>query len=127
MALSVLSALARLNVDPWREAAELSELPRDAAAKRLTKLVARLPVGAWAPKDCEPIADRLIQLLPRHRPSVSLAPRSDDALNKSRWALAMVTAAALAVAILVTVATWEQRDHLDDPMPVFPTTPQSRQ
>jgi hypothetical protein len=25
--LSVLSALARLNLDPWQEAAELSELP----------------------------------------------------------------------------------------------------
>lgn len=28
MPLSVLSALARLNLDPWKEAAELSDLPK---------------------------------------------------------------------------------------------------
>jgi hypothetical protein len=33
MPLSVLSALARLDVDPWTEAAELSELPKGAAAQ----------------------------------------------------------------------------------------------
>jgi hypothetical protein len=33
MPLSVLSALARLGLDPWKEAAELSELPRDHAAE----------------------------------------------------------------------------------------------
>jgi hypothetical protein len=43
--LSVLSALARLDVDPWMEAAELSELPKVAAAQRLASLVARLPGG----------------------------------------------------------------------------------
>ena len=35
MPLSVLSALARLNLDPWKEAAELSELPSDCATQRL--------------------------------------------------------------------------------------------
>jgi hypothetical protein len=29
MALSVMSAFARRNVDPWQEAARLSQLPRD--------------------------------------------------------------------------------------------------
>ena len=38
MALSVLSALARLNVDPWEEAAELSELPQHTATQRLASL-----------------------------------------------------------------------------------------
>ena len=32
MPLSVLSALARLDMDPWKEAAELTELSADAAA-----------------------------------------------------------------------------------------------
>ena len=30
MLLSVLSALARLDVDPWEEAAQLAQLPREA-------------------------------------------------------------------------------------------------
>ena len=32
MPLTVLSALSRLDVDPWKEAAELSELPKDCHA-----------------------------------------------------------------------------------------------
>jgi hypothetical protein len=49
MPLTVLSALSRLDVDPWAEAAELSELPKDTAAQRLASLIARLPGGRWAP------------------------------------------------------------------------------
>lgn len=36
MALSVLSALARLSVDPWLEAASLAQLPEHSAIERLT-------------------------------------------------------------------------------------------
>ena len=35
--LTVLSALSRLDLDPWKEAAELSALPKDTAAGRLTR------------------------------------------------------------------------------------------
>lgn len=62
--LSVLSALARLNLDPWQEAAELSELPKAIAAARLERLIARLPRGRWDEADLGVIADRLIALLP---------------------------------------------------------------
>ena len=62
--LSVLSALTRLNLDPWQEAAELSELPKGIAAERLERLIARLPGGRWAEADLGAIADRLIALLP---------------------------------------------------------------
>lgn len=41
--LSVLSALARLNVDPWREATSLALMPRQAAVVRLTALIDALP------------------------------------------------------------------------------------
>jgi hypothetical protein len=34
MTLSVLSALARLDVDPWKETAALSSMPRDKARSR---------------------------------------------------------------------------------------------
>jgi hypothetical protein len=64
--LSVVSALARLDIDPWREAAELTRLPRDAAAQRLAHLLANLPSGRSAAPDLGPIAARLIALLPRH-------------------------------------------------------------
>ena len=76
MPLSVLSALTRLNLDPWKEAAELSELPKGAARQRLAALIARLPGGRWASADLGPIADRLIEFLPHHGLSkVSLASK----------------------------------------------------
>jgi len=65
MLLSVLSALARLNVDPWQEAAKLAQLPNVTATERLTSLIAALPDGPSAQRDPETIAARLIALLPR--------------------------------------------------------------
>ena len=46
MALSVMSAFARRNVDPWEEAARLSRLPRDVATRELCAIIAELPSGA---------------------------------------------------------------------------------
>ena len=42
MLLSVVSALARLNVDPWQEAAQLAGLPGDTATRRLASLIASI-------------------------------------------------------------------------------------
>jgi hypothetical protein len=65
MLLSVLSALARLDVNPWEEAAALARLPADAATRKLASLVAALPTGPSARPDSATIAARLISLLPR--------------------------------------------------------------
>jgi hypothetical protein len=46
MALSVMSAFARRNVDPWQEAARLSQLPRDVATRELCAMIAELPHGS---------------------------------------------------------------------------------
>jgi hypothetical protein len=62
MRLSVLSALARLDIDPWQEAADLSELPRKTATARLAALLARLPSTQ---PDAGATAARLIELLPQ--------------------------------------------------------------
>jgi hypothetical protein len=65
MTLTVLSALARQDVDPWEEAAALTRMPEEAAADRLAILIATLPdrlPGRQAPKV---VATRLVALLPR--------------------------------------------------------------
>ncbi|HZL59045.1 MAG TPA: hypothetical protein VFC38_05045 [Stellaceae bacterium] len=51
MRLSVLSALARLDVDPWQEAAKLARLPGKTAIERLASLIAALPDGPSAQRD----------------------------------------------------------------------------
>jgi len=72
--LSVLSALARLNIDPWQEAAELAQLPGETATQRLTSLIAALPDRSSALLDPGTIAARLIALLP-HRARSNNLPR----------------------------------------------------
>jgi hypothetical protein len=48
MPLSVVSALARLDIDPWQEADKLARLPRETATQRLASLIAALPEGPSA-------------------------------------------------------------------------------
>ena len=66
--LSVLSAFARLGIDPWKEAAELAEMPRDGAQRRLAGVLERLPSRPWVRTESGPIAHRLLNLLPRYSP-----------------------------------------------------------
>jgi hypothetical protein len=63
--LSVLSALARLDMDPWAEAAHLAGLPRDAAVAALTVTLRRLPKQGSGTLDAVIIADRLVAFLPK--------------------------------------------------------------
>jgi hypothetical protein len=74
MPLSVLSALARLDVDPWEEAAQLAQLPEETAARKLASQIAALPNGSSVRPDPATIAPRLIALLPR-RPGSRIASR----------------------------------------------------
>jgi hypothetical protein len=63
--LSVLSALARLDVDPWQEAASLARMPREAATERLTALIAALPDEPTMDSPAKTIAANLAALLPK--------------------------------------------------------------
>jgi hypothetical protein len=85
MQLSVVSAPARLGVDPWREAATLAGLPREAAIQRLTTLIAELPGGTPAhPGPATNIA-ALIAYLPRRAGSTIATPQGTfDAGARSR-------------------------------------------
>jgi hypothetical protein len=65
MLLSVLSALARLDIDPWQEAAKLAGLPQEAATHRLASLIGELPDEPSPHPDPATVAARLIALLPR--------------------------------------------------------------
>ena len=75
MLLSVLSALARLDVDPWQEAAKLARLPGETATQTLASLIRALPDGSLAYPDPGTIAARLIALLPRRRASSNIPSR----------------------------------------------------
>lgn len=128
MPLSVLSALSRLNVDPWQEAAELSELPPDTATKRLASLLARLPGDRWPQADLWTIADRLIELLPH--PGSSHGARTAGGLHAvTHSALAKILlCAALGATALIVAANREpssQPNYTDVPASNAATPPQT--
>jgi hypothetical protein len=64
MPVSMLSGLARSNLDPWQEAAQLSALPGPTAVERLTALIGAVPGKAWTHAEAQAVAARLIALLP---------------------------------------------------------------
>jgi hypothetical protein len=69
MVLTVLSALARMDLDPWREAARLAEMSTEAATGKMRLLIAALPEEASAHANADAIATRLIALLPPRKPN----------------------------------------------------------
>jgi hypothetical protein len=66
MRLSVLSALARMNIDPWEEATRLAAMPKAIAVGTLVSTLDLVSGRNWDPSEAEAIAARLIQLLPQH-------------------------------------------------------------
>jgi len=62
--LSVVSALARLDLDAWAEAATLSRLPRAAAVTKLSGMLRRYPEIPRIGQEAGVVAARLIALLP---------------------------------------------------------------
>lgn len=100
--LTVLTALTRLGFDPWREAARLSDLPKEAAARAFAVTIAMLPEGNWKASESEVIAARLVNWLPGRSalaiPSVE-APAIGGEKTKSELATWLVWGL-LAVALL---------------------------
>ena len=65
--VSVLSALARFGVDPWKEAEALAKLPQPDATDRLDEMILALADVPSAAANHYGIATRLIALLPQTR------------------------------------------------------------
>ena len=67
--LSVLSALARINRDPWKEAARLAAMPKAKAEMSLVSSLDLAAANGWDPAQANTISARLVSLLPQ--PSVA--------------------------------------------------------
>ena len=99
--LTVLTALTRLGFDPWLEAARLTDLPRETAARAFAVTIAMLPEGDWKASDSEAIAARLVSWLPGRSaaaiPSVAAAPGGSGKIRSAfaAWLVWGVLAVAL--------------------------------
>ena len=104
--MSVISALARLRLDPWQEAGRLSPLSNREAIEQLARLIAELPDLFRPLGEAREIAGRLIQLLPTHdadcrsTPQVQIRPcylRPVLARTSQLWVACLLLAAAVLV------------------------------
>jgi hypothetical protein len=121
--ISVLSALARLGLDPWEEASKLADLTVAAATVRLTAIIARLPASSRANADPSVIVSRLVLLLPPSS-GVRLPGRSIPMSGKSQSNLLLaVVLAGLALAAAYMIYQNSTRGSYND-MPL--ASPASR-
>lgn len=111
--LTVMSALARLGLDPWQEAARLSELPREAAARALVSAFATLPEGDWKAAQAITIAARLVDSLPSPNATSVGAPPGDKRLRRKWGPMTWLFRAALAVGWFMVVSYLTASPHPD--------------
>jgi hypothetical protein len=97
--LSMMSALAQLELDPWEEAGRLSALAKQEAIERLTGLILRLPGFRRPSSEAQQIAAELVDALPKHSDDGGPAknPRRPAPRNiasgKAFWLLCLAVAA----------------------------------
>lgn len=70
--VSVISMLARLEVDPWTEASDLAAMPDEPARKRLDTLMTRFKDVPTLERDQSKIISALLDLLPRKKAAANL-------------------------------------------------------
>jgi hypothetical protein len=120
MLLSVVSALARLDVDPWQEAGELARLPPESAIARLASRIAALPDGSSAHPDPGTIAGRLIALLPRQARSNITSPHQTslgggESTNSRLASYAMLIIMTLMLGAHFITANRQSKAPVDNP------------
>jgi hypothetical protein len=88
MRLSVLSALARMNVDPWEEATRLAAMPKAIAEKTLLSILDLVSGKSWKSPEAAAVVARLVRLLPQADEAAPLAATGTAkalAQHKSYW------------------------------------------
>jgi hypothetical protein len=117
--LTVLSALSRLGIDPWGEAARLASLPVDAAVQALSAAIARLPVGDWKLSDTGTIAARLVAFLPRPGIlGVSHPADRRDSASISKLVLALPKPAVWLAILAIAIGSFMLISHLTASVPL---------
>jgi hypothetical protein len=105
MSLSVISALTRLDIDPWEEALRLANLPRALAIDALEQTIARLPIDRTQPPlDNLAITRRLLDLLPARGQATTPGRAKADAKSTTcLQAVILLACLGLGAAMLFTM------------------------
>jgi hypothetical protein len=105
VALSVMSALVRLDLDPWAEARRLALLPATQAAQQFAGVIAKVSPTRWQPEEASIIATRLVGLLPAPERILASGRAPGRQGGGWRYAAALAIAGSLLVAVIV-MAVW---------------------
>ncbi|MFZ3321185.1 MAG: hypothetical protein WA190_02365 [Usitatibacter sp.] len=102
MPLSVLSAFARMNFDPWEEAAHLAALPTPEAERILASMLDLLPGRGECSPETRVLAARLVALLPKGRATTAkgAAITADRKMRIREWLVMLFIAVSIAAALL---------------------------
>src|ERR1700737_635308 len=84
MRLSVLSALARMDVDPWQEATRLAAMPKAIAERTLVSTLDQVLGQSCHRSQTEVMAARLVQLLPHRGEGGTIAPTETARVGTQR-------------------------------------------
>jgi hypothetical protein len=106
MPLSVVSALARLDLDPWIEAAQLARMPAEGATRRLSSLLGTVPNDRPIQSDPHAVAARLVSLLPSPATTDGQGARhgaegAPSAHFRSVWIMQLLMLASMAVSLII--------------------------
>ncbi len=104
-ALTILSTLARLGLDPWVEAARWADLPKPAAVNCLAQSIAGMPLQSQELAEARIIAARLVLLLPApsHPIEQSAAGKAAESAKIPPWMQVAALGCALALALVVSI------------------------
>lgn len=101
--VTVLSALARLDLEPWTEARELSRLAREDAQVRLTthfEAITDIPALALA---SEGRAAKMVSLLPKRAPLRVSKPLEAGTKNSLKVSISWTTMALVGIVVLAWI------------------------
>jgi hypothetical protein len=127
MPVTLLTVLARLGVDPWEEAADLSHLSREPAMQRLTSRLEAMPNGPVSAADTVNLATRLIALLHRAPSRKPASPEAPPAPQAAKTSKAVKVAIYWLIGLLfILVAQWAMSSRPGPPPMNTAIAPQSR-
>ena len=94
--LSVLSVLARQDLDPWQEADRLARLSSEQAINSLASRIWKSNSARWSPSEASILAIRLVQLLPSHGGFRSNRNSTEDGDGRMMWLVVGMLVASIA-------------------------------
>jgi hypothetical protein len=103
--LTVLSVLARLGEDPWRQAQNWVSLSKETVVDQLADCIRQMPMGPEAIRDARITAKRLSLLLPGAQPTIHAMGASVAGSLPARphWMRAAILIGAMGIGIAINV------------------------